>query len=45
MSAFLARNRLIVLAYAGMVVLLLVMAVFAEFLAPMDPKATDVGFA
>ena len=28
-----------------LVVLLLVMAVFAEFLAPMDPKATDVGFA
>jgi len=28
-----------------LVVLLLVMAVFAEFLAPMDPKATDVAFA
>ncbi|PZV35884.1 ABC transporter permease [Mesorhizobium kowhaii] len=28
-----------------LVVLLLVMAVFAEFLAPMDPKVTDVGFA
>ncbi|TGQ66223.1 MAG: ABC transporter permease [Mesorhizobium sp.] len=28
-----------------LVVLLLLMAVFAEFLAPMDPKATDVGFA
>ena len=28
-----------------LVVLLLVMAVFAEFMAPMDPKATDVGFA
>ncbi|TJU94516.1 MAG: ABC transporter permease [Mesorhizobium sp.] len=28
-----------------LVVLLLVMAVFAEFVAPMDPKATDVGFA
>jgi peptide/nickel transport system permease protein len=25
--------------------LLLVMAIFAEFFAPMDPKATDVGFA
>jgi len=28
-----------------LVVLLLLMAVFAEFLAPMDPKATDVAFA
>ncbi|UCI06939.1 ABC transporter permease [Mesorhizobium sp. B1-1-8] len=28
-----------------LVALLLVMAVFAEFLAPMDPKATDVAFA
>ncbi|MDF3217014.1 ABC transporter permease [Mesorhizobium sp. M7A.F.Ca.CA.001.09.2.1] len=28
-----------------LVVLLLVMAVFAEFIAPMDPKVTDVGFA
>ena len=28
-----------------LVVLLLVMAVFADFFAPMDPKATDVGFA
>src|SRR5882672_11453418 len=28
-----------------LVVLLLLMAVFAEFLAPMDPKATDIGFA
>ncbi|MDX8490022.1 ABC transporter permease [Mesorhizobium sp. VK22B] len=28
-----------------LVVLLLVMAVFAEFLAPVDPKATDVAFA
>lgn len=25
--------------------LLLIMAIFAEFFAPMDPKATDVGFA
>ncbi|MBZ9992026.1 ABC transporter permease [Mesorhizobium sp. BH1-1-5] len=28
-----------------LVVLLLAMAVFAEFLAPMDPKATDIAFA
>ncbi|TIN59279.1 MAG: ABC transporter permease, partial [Mesorhizobium sp.] len=28
-----------------LVVLLLLMAVFAEFIAPMDPKVTDVGFA
>jgi peptide/nickel transport system permease protein len=28
-----------------LVVLLLVMAVFADFFAPMDPKATDIGFA
>jgi peptide/nickel transport system permease protein len=25
--------------------LLIIMAVFADFFAPMDPKATDVGFA
>lgn len=28
-----------------LVVLLLLMAIFADFFAPMDPKATDVGFA
>ncbi|MBA9034437.1 ABC transporter permease (plasmid) [Rhizobium leguminosarum] len=28
-----------------LVVLLIVMAIFADFFAPMDPKATDVGFA
>ncbi|MDX8524398.1 ABC transporter permease [Mesorhizobium sp. MSK_1335] len=28
-----------------LVVLLLIMAVFADFIAPMDPKATDVAFA
>ncbi|RWA61132.1 ABC transporter permease [Mesorhizobium sp.] len=28
-----------------LVVLLLLMAVFAEFLAPLDPKATDIAFA
>ncbi|TIU31120.1 MAG: ABC transporter permease, partial [Mesorhizobium sp.] len=28
-----------------LVVLLLMMAVFAEFLAPLDPKATDIAFA
>ncbi len=28
-----------------LVVLLLLMAVFAEFVAPLDPKATDTGFA
>ncbi len=28
-----------------LVALLLIMAIFAEFFAPMDPKATDVGFA
>src|SRR5579859_5617010 len=29
----------------SLVVLLLIMAMFAEFLAPLDPKATDVAFA
>ncbi len=28
-----------------LVVLLLLMAIFAEFIAPLDPKATDTGFA
>ncbi|TIX87890.1 ABC transporter permease [Rhizobium sp. P44RR-XXIV] len=28
-----------------LVILLLLMAIFAEFVAPMDPKATDTGFA
>ncbi|OCJ13036.1 ABC transporter permease [Rhizobium sp. AC44/96] len=28
-----------------LVAMLLIMAIFAEFFAPMDPKATDVGFA
>ncbi|AYG68371.1 ABC transporter permease [Rhizobium sp. CCGE531] len=29
----------------SLVILLLLMAVFAEFVAPLDPKATDTGFA
>ncbi|RUU50656.1 ABC transporter permease, partial [Mesorhizobium sp. M2C.T.Ca.TU.002.02.1.1] len=43
MSAFLARNRLIVLAYAGMVVLLLVTAMFSPgFLSVSNMRSTVV---
>ena len=43
MSAFLARNRLIVLAYAGMVVLLLVTALFSPgFLSVSNMRSTVV---